>query len=522
MTKTLNSNTVAVIIALSLLVTVFNAVQNPIVEAEKETMKWYGGAGISYELPRGMRFNLTRLGEGSLSYMNGYMYRLRYVNETLQPYIALTWREWEPMNFTEVVSRSYNYTDTKKTFYTYGEPVNTTAAEHIFLYTSFNKTLPTGNHTGYIGYWNCTNSGRIITLMVENDVTAETDNLFTLFNQTRATVSCHYLGQRPAGEEDEIDLPFDIDTVLNVVFMIMLTVGFTFTYMMEGFPNFAHTSYAVIGAVVSFFLTRFMNFHPYDTWPFAALFGGLIGLALYLGVVKPIRRNGGYQDITLTFTFLVIAIVLPQFAYIFNWWARYIGGSASRGYNLRAYDFGYRGIPGIAFTAIAVCILLLLWLKHFLSDNKIGLSLRAVAENEELAATIGVNTHVAHCVSWFISGALSALVGSIMTMYQGMSISGPEDLIVSVMSGAILGGVYSVYGAVIGGLFVALAQDTLKRVFYIFFGLAVETWSGLFPMLFLVGALTLFPNGILGSDGLSVEKIRIAITRLKKRLGLLK
>jgi branched-chain amino acid transport system permease protein len=290
--------------------------------------------------------------------------------------------------------------------------------------------------------------------------------------------------------------------------------------MMEGFPNFAHTSYATIGAMVSFYLTRFLNFHPYDTWIFAAFVGGLLGVGLYLVIVRPIRRNGGYQDITLTFTFLIISMVLPQIAYIFNWWARYevAGGSTVRGYNLRYYDFGYRGIPGIAITSVAACILLVLWLRHFLTKDRIGLSLRAVAENEDLAGTIGINTYRAHLVSWFISGALSALVGSIMTMRSSVSVGGPDGLIVNVMSGAILGGVNNVYGAILGGLFVALAQDMLKDLFYIFFGLAVEKWQGLLPMIFLVTSLTLFPNGIISADGLNIERIKIAYQKIRERL----
>lgn len=521
MTMTLTRNTVAAIVAVALLVTAFNTYQNPIEwETEETDTKYYGGAGISFELPKGMRFNFSKLDDNTLSYMKGVLWRLKYENETSLPNITFTWHDWEPMNFTEAIKRSYNYTDTKHTEYSFDGYVNTTINDHIFQYQRFNKTTPTENRTGYIGYWNCTNSGRLITLLVENDVTLNTTGLFDLFNQTRTTLNCHYPGQTPAGETDEIDLPFDLRTLINVVFMIMMTVGFTFTFMMEGFPNFAHTSYATIGAMVSFFLTRFLRFNPYDTWIFAALVGGLIGVGLYLGVVRPIRRNGGYQDITLTFTFLVISMVLPQFAYIFNWWVLYDAprNFAVRGYNLGYYDFGFRGIPGIAITSVATCILLIIWLRHFLTQDKNGLSLRAVAENESLAATIGIDTHRAHVISWFISGALSALVGSIMTMYRGVTVGSSDSMIVNVMSGAILGGVNNVYGAIIGGLFVALAQDMLKDLFFIFFGLAAEKWQNLLPMFFLVISLSLFPNGITGADGLSVERIRIAYEKLRKRL----
>lgn len=67
------------------------------------------------------------------------------------------------------------------------------------------------------------------------------------------------------------------DDIISASLMAMLCIGFTFTYMVEGFPNLAHTSYAIIGAVTSFYLTRFHRFNPYDTWPFSVLWAASAG-----------------------------------------------------------------------------------------------------------------------------------------------------------------------------------------------------------------------------------------------------
>ena len=117
-------------------------------------------------------------------------------------------------------------------------------------------------------------------------------------------------------------LLLDAETLLNVALMIILCIGFTFTYMMEGFPNFAHTGYASIGALVSFYLARIASLNPYLTWPFSALAGGAVGVFLYVCIVRPIKRDRGYQDITLTLTFLIVAQVIPSLCYIFNFWPR--------------------------------------------------------------------------------------------------------------------------------------------------------------------------------------------------------
>ena len=59
----------------------------------------------------------------------------------------------------------------------------------------------------------------------------------------------------------------------------------------------------------------------------------------------------------------------------------------------------------------------------------------------------------------------------------------------------------------------------MKKIFFLFFGLAIETWAGLLPMLFLALTLFLFPNGLIGPNGLSVERIKIAFERLKNRVN---
>ncbi len=521
MEKEINRNTFLAILGVVILITGYNIIANPIeVEAAEEEYEGYNAAGVGFEGPTGMRFNYSRLGDSGLSYNEGLYYRLLYEhNETHLNYLAVTWTKSEYVNQSEMIRRSYNYSDPDDTIYSFGDTVNETIHqqinEHFILYSSFKKTSTEGNRTGYVGQWNCTNSGRIHTLLVENEDGYNQSELFILFNHTRATTNCHYPGQRPAGSQS-IELPFDPNTVINVALMIMLTVGFSFTYMMEGFPNFAHTSVAGVGALASFYLTRFFDFNPYDTWPFAAIFGGLVGVALYVGLVKPIRRNGGYQDITLTFTFLMVATVLPYFFLIFNYWARYFGDVPTRGYNLRWYDFNYNGIPGIAIMSSALCILLIIGLHYFLTRNKIGMSLRAVAENPDLAATIGINTEHAHYASWFISGALSAIVGSVMTIHRGVGLGGPDGMIISVMSGAILGGVYNVYGAIIGGIFVALAEDFLKKLAFQVVGLGADKWQSLFPIMFLVITLTIFPNGITGTGGIDRQRLVDLWTDIKK------
>nr|MBD3205805.1 hypothetical protein [Candidatus Bathyarchaeota archaeon] len=511
MPKNLSFRNFSIVLFLILILTGWNIIQNTgSVLVDEDPLERYGVAGMSFELEEGLKFNVSKLGDFALSYMRGYFYRVGF-DERESPFMAFSWSDTKPSNFEQCLKRSYNITEEIDLEIGFEEVYTHNISDHVLTYVKI-KIEHEQPRNAYLGYWECNNSERFFTVLVEAPVSYNSSKLFDLFNQTVSSAVCHFPGQRPRSETD-IKLPVDEKTLINVSVMIIFCVGFTFTFMMEGFPNFAHTSYAVIGSMASFYLTRFFNINPYDTWGFAALFGGFLGIILYLLIVRPIKCHGGYQDITLTLSFLVIALVIPSVASIFNYWARYYGQVPTRGYNLGFYDFNYRGIAGISIIAPATCVLLVIGLHYFLGESKIGISLRATAEDEKLAATLGINTFRAHMVSWFISGALAALAGSIMTIRGGMGLGGPDDMIISIMSGSILGGTSNIYGAIIGGLFVALGQDILRNIAFTFFGLPVLKWQGLLPIFFLVLSMSLFPHGIL--DGSSINLDRIRETALK-------
>ena len=288
---------------------------------------------------------------------------------------------------------------------------------------------------------------------------------------------------------------FNLSLILSIVFYIglltILCVSFTFTYMIEGFPNFAQTSYTLIGSTVSYYFARYWFVPRYAGWILSASFGGLVGMFYYLAIVKPIKRHGNDQEITLTLTFLVISTVIPYLVYIFNWWTFYESKFSTKGEMLLYQDFFIGNIPGVFLMGVGVAILIIVGLTYFIKHTKIRISLRATAENEELASILGINIQRVHIITWFISGALSTLVGSIgLYDYEG--------LIISVMSGSILGGLTSIPGAIIGGLFIAFGESVLEEIIYQVFGVNMEMWKGLLPMLFLVTILALFPDGLFG------------------------
>ncbi len=154
----------------------------------------------------------------------------------------------------------------------------------------------------------------------------------------------------------------------------------------------------------------------------------------------------------------------------------------------------------------SVCLVVILYV--FLSRTRFGLAIRAVSENEDLSAVFGINTSRIHMASWFIVGALAGLAGSIIPLWTSMRGSFGEEMLVTVMAGSIIGGLDSIYGAVIGGILITLFQkgliltmmnfETHGRPLLINFSIIILGFGKLIPIIFIVGILMLMPDGITG------------------------
>jgi len=301
-----------------------------------------------------------------------------------------------------------------------------------------------------------------------------------------------------------VSLGLYISTVVNVSLLVILCLGFTFTFMMEKFPNFAHTSFASIGTAVTYYLVKFYEWNPYYTWPVSMLVGGLVGVALYLIIVKKLNERL-FNDITLTFTFYIVSHIIVQCLAIFSFWILRSTNFQSNGFVLHAFDFRWNGIQGVAIIAPL---------------SKHGIAMKATAEDEQLAMSLGVNVHMVHIASWFISGSLAALAGSIIPMWLSTSVNFGDTLLISVMAGSVLGGLNSIRGAIIGGVLTGISKKVITWVLMTSISVNMGTYEELIPILFLFVILAVEPNGLTAINwrNISVHNIKVSIRSLGKAI----
>lgn len=126
---------------------------------------------------------------------------------------------------------------------------------------------------------------------------------------------------------------------------------------------------------------------------------------------------------------------------------------------VRGIQIGSANITPLQIVLIAVSIILLAALYLFMNRSKMGRDLRAVADNKELAAIMGLNTERLMAISFIIGSALAGIAGILIGLEQNLDPTMGTSLMVKGFSGAVIGGIYSVPGSVLGSYIVGLAEN---------------------------------------------------------------
>ncbi|MDM7274725.1 MAG: branched-chain amino acid ABC transporter permease [Thermoprotei archaeon] len=316
-------------------------------------------------------------------------------------------------------------------------------------------------------------------------------------------------------------LPSPEFTIYSIAYgssLALLCLGLTLTYMTAKVPNFAHGTLAILGSAITLILIdrvyyQFkgepLYYSIYIVAPLVAfLIVGLTALIQYLLILKPLAKRGvgviGLMIATLAFdvilvNMLTMALYLAPSAYF----GKLIGQS------LKGFDAGI-SILGVVttFSRIVmpfVAVALAITLHLFLTRTKFGIAMRASIENPSLARTLGIDVDKVYMVSWFLAGGLAGVSGSFLSfIIESVKPAAGSLVIVSIFAGSILGGLGSIYGALIGGFLVGFMEPmttiTLQNTLTALLGKAViiTQYQRLFSLLVVIVVLLLAPQGLTG------------------------
>ncbi|MHB8611864.1 MAG: branched-chain amino acid ABC transporter permease [Candidatus Dormibacteraceae bacterium] len=266
-----------------------------------------------------------------------------------------------------------------------------------------------------------------------------------------------------------------------------LALALVLIYNAMGLVNFAQGEMAMLATFVAFTLIN----HGMSYWiafpvTLAIAFAG--GIAIQRVVIRPVERA----------PLLTMVIITLGLATLLNGLAGAIFGYVPRSFpspfsvqtvNLLGAYASYRDLGVIA---VSGAVLLLVYL--LLQRTTVGLTLRAAAHHREASRLLGVRVSWMLALGWGLASAVGAVSGIMVAPIILLEPNMMQTIIIYAFAAAVLGGIESPLGAVIGGLIVGVTVN-LAGTYLPFVGGDLQLAVAL---AIIIGVLVLKPNGLLG------------------------
>jgi branched-chain amino acid transport system permease protein len=304
------------------------------------------------------------------------------------------------------------------------------------------------------------------------------------------------------------------DSVVYASLFGLMATGLTLTYLTTKVPNFAYGSFVTIGIYASFTLYKLDNLNPYLSTPIAFLLGGASSVVMYLGVLRVLARRGSSLVALMISTLAVdIAFVGIFGIYTDHLYYNYRLFDVKSFYQLGG-DFELFGTPGLAFVAPISLGVITAAIFILLTQTKFGIAMRASVENPSLARVLGIDVEKTYLFAWFLAGGFAALSGAFYTLWLPGAVNSGSNLIVEIFSASVLGGLASIYGAVLGGLIIGASEILVTDAGVQLFGSWVLIYQKGIPLVIMVITLLFMPQGLVSVDWLHLPR-NIALTATK-------
>ena len=235
----------------------------------------------------------------------------------------------------------------------------------------------------------------------------------------------------------------------------VIALGYTMVYGIAKMLNFAHGDVIMVGAYIVFALTSYAGVNPYLALVISMAACTLLGMAIERFAYKPLR---GASPLAVLITAIGVSYFLQNMALL-------IFGSQAKSFTsivklpaLTLAD-GKITISAETIVTIIVSLIIMVSLTLFVNKTKPGRAMLAVSEDKGAAQLMGVNVNATISLTFAIGSGLAAVAGVLLcSAYPTLSSQTGAMPGIKAFVAAVLGGIGSIPGAVIGGVLIGVIE----------------------------------------------------------------
>lgn len=268
----------------------------------------------------------------------------------------------------------------------------------------------------------------------------------------------------------------------------LIALGYTMVYGIIKLINFAHGDIYMIGAYLGYLVATKLNFSLIPTLIIAMVGSAIIGIIIEKVAYKRLRNS---PRITLLITAIGMSLLLE------NGMSLIVGPNPKpfpdeRLISKLPIDIGPLQVSPVQILTLVVAVLLVVLLQFIVYKTKAGKAMRASSYDIEAASLMGINVNNTISLTFAIGSALAGAAGVLVSIaqpsiYPFMGVMPGLKAFVA----AVLGGIGIIPGALIGSLFMGIAETLTKA--YI-----STSYSDAIAFSILIIVLLVKPSGLLG------------------------
>jgi branched-chain amino acid transport system permease protein len=234
----------------------------------------------------------------------------------------------------------------------------------------------------------------------------------------------------------------------------LVASGFSLIYNVTKLMHFAHGGVLAMGA---YFLYSFASARV--SFPLAMLLTLVatcaVGEVVNRAVYRRLRARKASSAVQLIAS---LAAMIFLNAFILGVWGADIK-TIPLPYRNAVFDIGGVLITGVQLAIIGVAAVLLLSLGWLMTKTRLGKAMRALADNKDVAQTVGINPEKLYTLTFVVGSLLAGIAGILIGIEQNLHPAMGTSLIIKGFTGAVIGSMLSVPGAVLGSLLLGLVEN---------------------------------------------------------------